>query len=247
MSITGDADGPPFRLGVAISDIVTGMFAAQGIAMALIARERTGRGQQVDVGMLDSTAALLTYQAAIYFATGSAPQRMGNRHPTIVPYEMFRASDGEFVVAVGNDELWRAFCRVASLDALASDPRFATNSARVKHYGALKPLVAERLRTRSRGEWIGALKAAGVPCGSVRDVAQVLEDPHLHTREMVREIEHAGLGPVRVLGTPVKLSHTPGTVRSAPPTLGQHTEQILRTDLGFSDAEIAELRGGGVV
>jgi crotonobetainyl-CoA:carnitine CoA-transferase CaiB-like acyl-CoA transferase len=242
MSITGDADGPPFRLGVAIADIVSGMFAAQGIAMALLARERTGRGQLVDVGMLDSTTALLTYQAAIYFATGQSPQRMGNMHPTIVPYETFAARDGEFVLAVGNDDLWRRMCRIVGLDELANDDRFATNRARVQHADVLRSRLTERFRTRTRREWIAALTEGGIPCGSVRDVAEVLNDPHLAARSMVEVVEHVTLGAVRVLGVPVKLSDTPGAVRTAPPTLGQHTDQILRVDLGMSDAEITTLR-----
>jgi len=247
MSITGEADGPPYRLGVAISDIVTGMFAAQGISMALLARTRTGRGQHVDIGMLDSTTALLTYQAAIYFATGAPPPRLGNRHPTIVPYETFTASDGDFVLAIGNDELWRTFCRVAGLDAVASDPRFASNRDRVQNYGDLKPMLAERLKTRARAEWLAALTAEGVPCGSVRDVGEVLEDPHLHARAMVQSVDHAALGEVRVLGVPMKLSDTPGSVRTAPPTLGQHTARILRGDLGLSEQEIDRLRKDRVV
>ena len=232
MSITGEAGGPPYRLGVAISDIVTGMFAAQGITLALLARERTGRGQLVDISMLDSTAALLTYQAAIYFATGKAPARMGNRHPTIVPYETFDGSDGAFVLAVGNDDQWRRFCTTAGLDALAADARFATNRDRVAHYPELKPLLESHLRTRPREEWIRLLTAAGIPCGSVRDIGEVLEDPQVTARDMIRSVEHPTLGTLNVLGTPIKLSETPGTVRQAPPTLGQHTEQILREFAG---------------
>jgi crotonobetainyl-CoA:carnitine CoA-transferase CaiB-like acyl-CoA transferase len=247
MSITGDADGPAYRLGVAIGDIVSGMFAAQGVAMALLARERTGRGQRVDVGMLDSTAALLTYQAGSYFATGLAPERMGNRHPTIVPYETFAASDGEFVLAVGNDDLWQRCCRVVGLVELAADPRFTTNRERVRNYDVLRPLLADRLRSRTRAAWIEALTAEGVPCGAVRDVAEVLEDPQIAARSMVEAAEHATLGSVRVLGVPVKLSDTPGSVRTAPPTLGQHTDQILRNDLGLTDAEIASLRSAQVI
>jgi crotonobetainyl-CoA:carnitine CoA-transferase CaiB-like acyl-CoA transferase len=242
MSITGEPHGPPLRLGVAISDIVSGMFAAQGITMALLARAKTGRGQHVDVGMLDSTAALLTYQAAIYFATGASPARLGNRHPTIVPYETFPAADGDVVLAVGNDELWRSFCRVAGLDAIAADPRFATNRARVSHYDQLKPLIDARLRTRSRADWIEQLTAAGVPCGSVRAVGDVLGDPQLAARDMIAVVEHATLGSLRMLGVPIRLSDTPGRVRSAPPTLGQHTESILQNDLRLSATEIARLR-----
>ena len=144
MSITGAADGPPYRLGVAISDIVAGMFASHGIVLALLARERTDRGQLVDVGMLDATAALLTYQAGIFFATGSSPGRLGNRHPTIAPYETFTAEDGDFVVAVGNDEQWRRFCAATLLDGLARDPRFVTNRDRVTRYDELRPILASR-------------------------------------------------------------------------------------------------------
>ena len=242
MSITGAAGGPPFRLGVAISDIVSGMFAAQGIAMALLARVRTGRGQRVDIGMLDATAALLTYQAGIYFATGLAPGRMGNRHPTIVPYETFPASDGEFVIAVGNDDQWRRFCGIIEARELADDERFATNSARVDHYDALRPLLVERLRSRRRDEWVGALKAAGVPCGSVRGVAEVLGDAQLDAREMIETVEHVSAGAVRVLGIPIKLSGTPGAVRTAPPALGQHTDRILADIAGLSADEIKDLK-----
>ena len=241
MSLTGDADGPPFRLGVAISDIVSGMFAFQGISMALYARTQTGRGQLVDIGMLDSTAALLTYQSGSFFATGQAPQRLGNRHPTIVPYETFSASDGDFVIAVGNDALWRAFCTACGLEALGDDPQFATNRQRVQGYGVLKPVLVERLRTKTRAEWIAVLTAARIPCGAVRDVGQVLADPQLAAREMVQQVAHASLGPLRVTGVPVKLSDTPGGVRTAPPTLGQHTDAILG-ELGFSDEEIEEWR-----
>jgi formyl-CoA transferase/CoA:oxalate CoA-transferase len=247
MSVTGESGGPALRLGVAIADIVSGMFAAQGIAMALLARARSGRGQLVDIGMLDATAALLTYQAANYFVTGRAPERLGNRHPTIVPYETFEGADGQFVLAVGNDDLWRRFCTVAELSNLASDPRFVTNRGRVENYAELKPILVDRLRTRSRAEWIAALNAQGVPTGAVRDVAEVLNDPQLAAREMIQAVEHATLGSVRALGIPIKLSHTPGTVRTAPPTLGQHTDQILRTDLSLTDAEIARLRATAAV
>jgi formyl-CoA transferase/CoA:oxalate CoA-transferase len=247
MSITGGHDGPPYRLGVAISDIVSGMFAAQGIAMALLARERSGRGQLVDVGMLDATTALLTYQAGICFATGASPNRMGNRHPTIVPYETFATLDGDVVVAVGNDEQWRRFCTAVGLETLGADRRFATNRLRVENYEALRPILALQLKLQTTQAWLEALQSAGVPSGAVRAVHEVLNDPQLLDREMVASIEHSTLGSIRVLGVPIKLSDTPGAIRSAPPTLGQHTDAVLRNDVGLSDAEIAALRASKAV
>jgi crotonobetainyl-CoA:carnitine CoA-transferase CaiB-like acyl-CoA transferase len=242
MSITGDAEGPPFRLGVAISDIVAGMFAANGIALALLARARTGRGQLVDVGMLDATAALLTYQAGIFFATGTSPGRLGNRHPTIAPYETFEASDGGFVVAVGNDEQWRRFCAAINLAPLGADPRFMTNRDRVTQYSELRPILASRLRERTRAEWLEALTKAGVPCGSVRSVGETLTDPQLEARDMIAQLEHAAAGAIRTLGVPIKLSDTPGSVRTPPPRLGEHTHAVLR-ELGFDDEVIRRISG----
>jgi crotonobetainyl-CoA:carnitine CoA-transferase CaiB-like acyl-CoA transferase len=247
MSITGPEDGPPYRLGVAIADLVTGMFAAQGVLLALVARATTGRGQHVDVAMLDSVAAMLTYQAGIYFTTGRVPGRMGNRHPTIAPYETFEASDGEFVLSVGNDEIWRRFCRAAGLEALAADERFTTNGARVRHYGELRPLLVEVLRTKSRDAWIEVFDAAGVPCGSVRNLAEVFADPQLDAREMIARLAHPTVGPLQLLGVPVKLSATPGRVRTPPPTLGQHTGQVLGELLGIGEQELARLRGAGTI
>lgn len=244
MSITGNADGPPFRLGVAIADIVTGMFAAQGITAALLARQRTGRGQEVDIAMLDSVVALLTYQAGIYFATDAVPPRLGNRHPTIAPYETFRAADGDFVLAVGNDDQWRRFCEVA---AIAADERFATNRQRVSNYPALKSLLDERLAHEPRSHWIAALTKAGVPCGSVRNLQELFADPQVTARAMMAELEHAKLGVVRQTGTPLKLSETPAGLRTAPPLLGAHTDAILTRDLGLTPDAVAALRAQGVV
>jgi crotonobetainyl-CoA:carnitine CoA-transferase CaiB-like acyl-CoA transferase len=246
MSITGDADGPPYRLGVAISDIVAGIFASHGIVLALLARERTGRGQLVDVGMLDATAALLTYQAGIFFATGDSPGRLGNRHPTIAPYETFTASDGDFVIAVGNDEQWRRFCSATELGELGRDARFATNRDRVTRYGELRPILAARLLERPRAAWLEALTAAGVPCGSVRSVGEVLADPQLAARDMIAQLDHAAAGAIRALGVPIKLSDTPGVVRTPPPRLGEHTDAVLR-DLGFAEEDIGRLRAAGTI
>jgi formyl-CoA transferase/CoA:oxalate CoA-transferase len=198
-------------------------------------------------GDLDAAAALLTYQAGIYFATGKTPARMGNRHPTIVPYETFSAADGDFVLAVGNDEQWRRFCSVIGDPALASDERFATNQARVAHHDQLRPVLLDRLQRRSRSEWVAELKRNGVACGSVREVAEVLEDPQLDARDMVETVDHITAGAVRVLGVPIKLSDTPGTVRTAPPGLGQHTDGILQDDAGLSRDEIEMLRLSKVI
>jgi crotonobetainyl-CoA:carnitine CoA-transferase CaiB-like acyl-CoA transferase len=228
---------------VAIADVVSGMFAAYGVAMALFARERTGRGQEVDLAMLDSVVALLTYQAGNYFASGNVPGRLGNRHPSIVPYETFAASDGDFVLAVGNDEQWRRFCGVAGLP---DDPRFATNRQRVTGSDEVRPFIAERLRTQSRQHWIDRLTAAGIPCGSVRNLQELFADPQIHAREMVAQLEHATIGQLHVLGVPVKLSDTPGAVRTPPPRLGEHTDAVLH-DLGLNAAAIADLRRQKVI
>ena len=244
MSITGPPDGPPYRLGVAIADIVSGMFAAYGVALALFARARTGRGQQVDLAMLDAVTALLTYQAGNYFASGQPPGRLGNRHPSIVPYEVFAAADGDFVLAVGNDELWRKFCAVAGIEA---GERFATNRQRVSAYGELRPVVAAALAGRPRAYWIERLSAAGVPCGSVRDLGEVFADPQLAARDMIARLEHAAAGTVRLLGVPIKLSDTPGAVRTPPPTLGQHTDAVLRHDLDMPADAIDALRRDRVI
>jgi crotonobetainyl-CoA:carnitine CoA-transferase CaiB-like acyl-CoA transferase len=244
MSITGAADGPAFRLGVAIADIVSGMFAAQGITTALFARERSGRGQQVDIAMLDSVAALLSYQAGIYFATGVAPVRMGNRHPTIVPYETFTGSDGDFVIAVGNDDQWRRFCGATGFEA---DERFATNRQRVSGYAEIKPKLDAYLRRRPRADWIATLNAAGVPCGSVRDLHELFADAQLAARGMVVNLQHPSAGATTVLGTPLKLSETPGSIRTPPPRLGEHTDDVLARDLGLDAVAVEQLRMKGVI
>jgi crotonobetainyl-CoA:carnitine CoA-transferase CaiB-like acyl-CoA transferase len=247
MSITGEEDGPALRLGLAIADVVSGMFAAQGIAMALLARTRTGRGQHIDIAMLDSTAALLTYQAATFFATGVPPTRHGNRHPTIAPYDSFDVADGTIVLTIGNDEIWKRFCVAADLPDLAGDPRFATNAQRCENYAALEPILTATLRSRTRREWLARFNAAGVPCGSVRNIGEVLADPQLAARSMIENVDHATLGRISVIGTPVKLSETPGSIRTAPPTLGQHTDDILQRDLGLTDGDISRLRESRVI
>ena len=246
MSVTGDPDGPPFRVGVAIADLVAGLLAAQGIALALFARERTRRGQHVDISMLDGVVSLLSYHASIYLTTGAASRRVGNRHATIAPYDTFPTADGECVLAVGNDDQFNRFCEVTGLQELLQDERFASNPQRVVHAEALRARLVPALARRTRREWIDALTAAGVPCGAVRDVPDVLTDPQVIARGMIEAVEHATLGTLEVLGVPLKLSETPGRVRTAPPTLGQHTERVL-AELGFPPERIAELRARRVV
>jgi len=247
MSITGTPDGPPVRLGVAVADIVAGMFAFQGLLLALIARGTTGRGQHVDVALLDAVTAMLTYQAGRYFATGESPDRLGNRHATIVPYNTFDTADGVLVLAVGNDDQFQRFCQVADLTTAATDPRFITNAGRVEHHDALQPLIAAALATRSADEWVSRLNDAGVPGGAVRSIGGALTDPQTMARAMVETTTHPTIGSLQVLGLPVKLSTTPGGVRTPPPRLGEHTADVLRNDLGYADDRIAAMVKAGAV
>ena len=246
MSITGPADGPPFRLGVAIGDIATGMFAVQGILAALYARERSQRGQRVDIAMLDAVTALLTYQASIAFATGDTPSRMGNRHPSIAPYDTFTAADGEFVLSVGNDDQFRRLAGILRRPELGIDPQYATNADRVRHYDALRDTLSRLFSSWARADLLAALTAAGVPCSAVRSVTEALQDPQLSAREMIVPLEHVSAGGIRVLGSPLKLSETPASVRTPPPALGQHTDAVLR-EIGLSDSDIASLRTAGAI
>jgi formyl-CoA transferase/CoA:oxalate CoA-transferase len=241
MSITGPEGGDPFRMGVAIADIVAGMYAAQGVLLAIIARARTGRGQLVDIAMLDAVASLLTYQASSYFAVGVPGARLGNRHPSIAPYDTFATSDGVLVLAVGNDDQWQRFCRVAALPALAADPQYATNAKRVEHIATLAAQLKKVIALRTTAEWLRDLREAGVPAGSVRDIGETLADPQLHARGMIARIDHEAQKALRLLGIPIKLSDTPGTVRTPPPMLGEHSAPLLR-ELGFSNVDIARMR-----
>jgi len=246
MSVTGDADGRPYRVGVAVTDMVAGLLAVQGILLALFARERSGRGQHVDISMLDGVISLLSYHASIYLTTGAESRRVGNRHATIAPYDTFAASDGELFLAVGNDEQFHRFCAATGLQHLLADDRFSTNPARVRNEAALKELLEPVMRGRTRDEWLRELTAAGVPCGAVRSVPEALSDPQVVARHMIEAVEHAVLGPIKVLGTPIKLSDTAASIRTAPPTLGQHTDTVL-TELGLTTDEIAGLRSRSIV
>ena len=247
MSVTGTPDGPPVRLGVAVADLASGMFAFQGMLAALLARARTGRGQLVEVALMDAVTALLTYQAEKFLTSGAVPTRAGNRHLSIAPYDAFEAKDGVLILAIGSDALWQAFCRASGLARLADDAALVTNAGRVRAYATLRPQLAGIIAGRTRGEWIEVLRAAGVPAGAVRTIDEALGDPQIAAREMVMRVPHPTIGSLPVLGIPVKLSDTPGSIRTAPPLLGQHTRAVLRDDVGLSDAAIDALSATGVV
>jgi crotonobetainyl-CoA:carnitine CoA-transferase CaiB-like acyl-CoA transferase len=238
MSVTGFGDGPAVRVGVAIADIAAGMFAFQGLLLALIARGHTGRGQLVDVSLMDAVTSLMSYQASRYLVTGQAPPRAGNRHLTIAPYDTFDTADGVLVLAVGNDRQWQAFCGALSLDDLASDTTLATNQGRVVNYNRLRQRLDPVVRQHSLDPLIARLRSAGVPCGAVRSIGETLADPQTIARAMVETVQDPTIGPLNLLGVPVKLSETPGSVRTPPPRLGEHTRAVLSRDLGMSEAEI---------
>jgi len=246
-SLTGPADGPPYKVGTSIADIIAGLYAFSGILVALHARARTGRGQHVDVSMLDGQISLLTYHAGIHFATGAVPARRGNQHPSISPYETYRAQDGFVNIAVGNDAQWRALCRAAGapLAALADDPRFATNAARVEHRAALAAILEPAIAARSVDDWIALCDGAGIPCGPILDVAQALAHPQVRARGMVVPLQHPSAGDIRVTGVPIRLSDTPGAVRTPPPRLGEHTRAVLAEVLGLDGAAVDALVGEG--
>ena len=242
MSLTGEPNHAPLKVGLSFADITAGMNAFSGILLALLARQQTGEGQRVDVSLLDCQVALLTYQAGIYFATGKSPERLGNKHPSITPYETFEASDGHIIIACGNQGFWEKFCKLAGLDHLLVDDRFTTMKKRVENRGELTPLVAAGVKTRTRREWYNLLDREGIPCGLIKNVAEVCSDPQVLAREMVMQLNHPTAGPISVNGVPIKLSATPGEVKDPPPLLGQHTDTILTEILGYTAAQIAELR-----
>jgi formyl-CoA transferase len=247
MDITGFPDGPPVKMGTSIADLVAGMSAAHGVTLALLARTKTKRGQKVEIGMLDAMAALLTYQAGIYWGTGRQPMRRGNEHPSIVPYEAFKAADAYLTLGVANNSLWERCCTAMERPDLVKDPRFATESARVENRATLVPLLNEILGARSADEWMKRLEAAGVPAGRIRTVPEVCESEHLKARGMIQALEHPKAGRIAVMGVPIKLHGTPGEVKTPPPTLGQHTDQVLRSLLKLKPAQVAKLHAEGVL
>jgi len=247
MSICGEPDGAPTKYGVAIVDVVTGLYACNVILAALAARNRTGRGQHVEVCLYDSGLAMLINVASNYLVSGKDARRFGNGHPSIVPYTTYPAADGLIAVAVGNDGQFVRFAETVGHSQWARDPRFAKNPDRVTNREALDDLIAQALKREPSATWIEKLRAAGVPCGPINSVAEALTDPHTLARGMVRTVKHPKVSDLRMLGIPFRFSATPEAIRRAPPLLGQHTEEVLGADLGFSAERIAQLRAEKVI
>lgn len=247
MALTGEPDGPPVRYPVPISDITAGLYTTIAAITALYVREHTGQGQFIDTALLDSQITWLTNLAGAYFMSGKPPRKLGNYHPQIAPYEPFQAADKSFLVAVGSERLWECFCQALGVaDTIGADPRFRANADRLRNRFELRAELEPLFATQPAEHWLAALRAAGIPCGPINDMDEALADPHVLARGMVVPMEHPQLGPIRVVGNPMHFSHTPATYRLAPPTLGQHTDAILR-DLGYDDPAIAKLRGQGVL
>ncbi len=251
MSITGERDdlpgGGPQRVGIPIADIMTGMYATIAICAAIAHREKSGAGQHLDLALLDTQVGILANQGMNYLATGEAPGRIGNAHPNIVPYQPFKTSDGDIILACGNDNLFNKFCEVAGCRHLAQDSRFSTNSKRVENREAITALLAAIFSTRTTRDWCDALEAAGVPNGPINDLKQVFEEPQVAARGMKIELEHPLAGKVPLIASPMKFSMTPVEYKAAPPVLGQHTEEVLRGLLKMDAAAIARLRADGII
>lgn len=247
MSITGPADGEPVRVGLAIADLLSGMYACNAITAALFARQRQKTGQRIDISLFDAQVGTLSYVASNYLISGKPPRRYGNGHPNIVPYQSFRGSDGYFAFASGNDGQWAKFCAAAGRPELASDPRFATNPKRVEHREVLVPLLDELFATRPVAEWLRICEQAGVPAGPINTIDQVFADPQVLAREMVLEGKLADGEPVRMLASPLNVPTSPMKLRYPPPALGQHTAAILKKELGLTAKQIAALKQKGAI
>ena len=247
MSVTGSPDGPPFKVGASLVDVLAGMTAFQGILAALLRRERTGEGGYLDTSLMESVLAPLAYHASTYLLTGAVPARLGNRHPNLAPYETFEASDGYVIVGVGSEALWRSFCLAVGRPGLADDPDYATNAARVSRADSLRGVLAPLFRARTVGEWLADLESAGIPCGRVRSVAEALEGPQVGARGLLLEVDHPLLGPGRYVGSPLRLSGASRGSLRPPPLLGQHTTEVLGERFGLSAGEVDALRRDGVI
>ena len=246
MSITGQEPTGPTRAGIALADLTCATTACRGILLALLARERTGRGQEVHVAIVDAMVALLTWSAGMYFETGTPPGVAGNHHPLASPFGVYFAKDGPFNLCSGNEVMWERLCEALGHPELLQDPRFRTNNDRVAHREELNPILNAAFQARTRAEWVAFLNEREVACGPIYNLAEVFQDPQILHQQMLVEMPHPVHGRVKLLGMPVKLSETPGAFRLAPPLLGEHTDEVLR-ELGYTDQKISELRGASVI
>ena len=251
MSITGEADhlpgGGPQKAGVAIVDLFTGMYASSAILAAVIHRDRSGEGQYIDMALLDTQVAMLANISSNYLCSGVSPHRWGNAHPNVVPYQTFQTSDSWIIVAVGNDGQFRHFVQVGGREHLADDPRFANNPARIENRAALIPLLAEMVKEKTKAQWISLLGSAGVPCGPINNLQEVFENEQVIARGIELHVPHPRAGTMKLVASPMRLSKTPVEVRMPPPLLGEHTDEVLRSDLNLTIQEIAHLRSKGVI
>ncbi len=247
MSVTGEADGSPMKIGVALADVLTGLYAANAIQAALIHQQKTGEGQYIDMALLDVQVATLANQAMNYLATGSSPGRLGNAHPNIVPYQAFQTADGHIILAIGNDAQYERFCDLAGCGELAADARFRSNSGRVQYRDSLVPQIAQIMLQKTSAAWLEALNDRGIPCGPINDIEQVFSDPQVRHRGMQLELDHPVAGKVASVANPIRLSQTPVEYQQSPPVLGEHTDDVLRRLLKLDAAAIGELRGKGII
>lgn len=249
MSVTGQPDGPPEKVGVGVSDIITGMYAVIAIQAALRHRESTGEGQHIDMALLDSQVAWLSYVGENYLVSGEVPQKLGSHHPNIVPYQVFRASDGLLVLAVGNDAQFERFCTFAGCPDLAADERYTTNAARVKNRGSLTPILADIMASKPISHWVEGLVEVNVPCSPINTIDQVFADPQVVARDMKIAMPHPHISgeTMDLIASPLRLSRSPVSYRQAPPQLGEHTAEVLEELLGMSEQEIAALHEKGVI
>ena len=247
MDLTGFADGPPVKVGNSVADLVSGMAAAHGVTLALLSRARTGKGQKVEIGMLDVMASLLTYQAGLYWNGGGRPARRGNQHPSIVPYEVFQAQDAYMTLGVANNSLFDRMCRAIGREELAKDPRFDSEASRVTNREVLVPLLNSIFSTRPASDWLKRLDEAGVPAGRIKTVAEVCDSEHLRARGMFVSLNHPKAGAVTAMGVPIRLWDTPGAAQAPAPLLGQHTDEILTGLLRIPRAKVDKLRADSVI
>lgn len=247
MWITGERDGNPCKVGVAITDVLTGIYASGAITSALLWRERSGRGQYLDVSLLDAQVSALANIASNYLVAGKEATRWGTAHESIVPYQVFKTKDRPIAIAVANQKLWINFCKLVGKDDWITDPRFETNPKRVENREALLPLIDELFAGKSCDEWMGLLVGASIPCGPVNNMKHLFADPQVRHRRMIEEIPHPTIGTLRLTGIPIKYSETPGRVRLPPPLVGEHTDRILAEVLGYSPNRIAELKEQGAI